>query len=91
VSLPPPWNPRREPLGERLTLATGQPIRVHQEDGGWQVDVDYGSYAEGYHRSREEAIEKATTDAARARTGNSQSRTPKKNRLTLAPGSVSDI
>jgi hypothetical protein len=54
---------RGEPLGQRLTLVETEPIRVHQEDGGWQVD--YGSYAQGYHRSREEAIEKATTDAAR--------------------------
>ena len=54
---------RSEPLDERLTLAQTEPIRVHQEHGSWQVD--YGSYAQGYHRSREEAIEKATTDAAR--------------------------
>jgi len=54
---------RGEPLDQRLTLVEPEPIRVHQEDGLWQVD--YGSYAHGYHRSREEAIEKATTDAAR--------------------------
>ncbi len=53
---------RVEPLGQRLTRVEAEPIRVHQGDGGWQVD--YGSYAQGYHRSREEAIEKATTDAA---------------------------
>jgi len=53
---------RAEPLGQRLTRVEAEPIRVHQGDGGWQVD--YGSYAQGYHRSREEAIEKATTDAA---------------------------
>jgi hypothetical protein len=53
---------RGEPLGQPLTLVETEPIRVHQEDGGWQVD--YGSYAQGYHRSREEAIEKATTAAA---------------------------
>lgn len=55
--------PQRGPLGERLTLAETEPIRVHQEDGGWQVD--YGSYAQGYHRGREEAIETASAAAAR--------------------------
>jgi len=54
---------KRGPLGERLTLAETEPIRVHEEDGGWQID--YGSYARGYHRSREEAIEEATTAVAR--------------------------
>jgi len=46
----------------KLHAQTAGPIRVHQEDGGWQVD--YGSYVQGYHRSLEEAIEQATTAAA---------------------------
>jgi hypothetical protein len=60
----PPSQRSAEPQSthERL-IAQTEPIRVHQEHGSWQVD--YGSYAQGYHRSREEAIEKATTDAAR--------------------------
>ena len=45
------------------TLAETEPIRVHEEAGGWQVD--YGSYAQSYHDSRQEAIEKATVAAAR--------------------------
>jgi len=45
------------------TPAETAPIRVHEEAGGWQVD--YGSYAQSYHDSREEAIEKATVAAAR--------------------------
>jgi len=45
------------------TLAETAPIRVHEEAGGWQVD--YGSYAQSYHDSRQEAIEKATVAAAR--------------------------
>lgn len=59
--------PESGPLGEGATLAETEPIRVHQEDGGWQVD--YGSYVQGYHCGREEAIEKATTDAARENRG----------------------
>jgi Uncharacterized protein conserved in bacteria (DUF2188) len=54
---------RRGPRGERLTLAETEPIPVHEEDGGWQVD--YGSYVQEYHRSREEAIEEATAAVAR--------------------------
>jgi Uncharacterized protein conserved in bacteria (DUF2188) len=45
------------------TLAETAPIRVHEEAGGWQVD--YGSYAQSYHDTRQEAIEKATAAAAR--------------------------
>lgn len=45
------------------TPAERAPIRVHEEAGGWQVD--YGSYAQSYHATREEAIEKATAAAAR--------------------------
>jgi hypothetical protein len=48
---------------ESPTLAETAPIRVHEEAGGWQVD--YGSYAQSYHDSRQEAIEKATVAAAR--------------------------
>jgi hypothetical protein len=51
------------PRGERSTVAGATPIRVHRKDGGWQVD--YGSYVQGYHAGREEAIEQATTAAAR--------------------------
>jgi hypothetical protein len=53
---------QRGPLGEQLTDAELEPIRVHMEHGGWQVD--YGSYAQGYHDSREEAIAEAITAAA---------------------------
>ena len=52
---------QRGPLGERLTDAELEPIRVHKKRGAWQVD--YGSYAQGYHASREEAIEAAMTAA----------------------------
>ena len=45
------------------TRAETGPIRVHEEAGGWQVD--YGSYSQSYHDSRQEAIEKATISAAR--------------------------
>jgi hypothetical protein len=45
------------------TPAETGPIRVHEEPGGWQVD--YGSYAQSYHATRQEAIEKATVAAAR--------------------------
>ena len=45
------------------TSAETAPIRVHEEAGGWQVD--YGSYAQSYHLSRQDAIEKATAAAAR--------------------------
>ena len=36
---------------------------MHRADAGWQVD--YGSYVQGYHLDRDEAIESATTAAAR--------------------------
>jgi hypothetical protein len=52
---------QRGPLGEHLTDAELKPIRVHKKRGSWQVD--YGSYAQGYHASREEAIEAAMTHA----------------------------
>jgi hypothetical protein len=49
-------------LGEQLTDAEILPIRVHTRDGScWQVD--YGSYVQGYHDSREEAIAKAMAAA----------------------------
>ena len=54
---------QRGPLGEGLTLAETKPIRVHREAGTWQVD--YGSYVQGYHGSRGEAIETATAAAER--------------------------
>ena len=50
------------PLAERHSLAKAA-IRVHEEDGDWQVD--YGSYAQGHNRSRKEAVEEATIAAAR--------------------------
>jgi hypothetical protein len=53
----------RGPLGEGLTVAETEPIRVHQYAGEWQVD--YGSYAQGYHGSRREAIEAAAVAAER--------------------------
>ena len=53
---------QRGPLGEHLTDAELLPIRVHTEDGCcWQVD--YGSYVQGYHDSREEAIVEALAAA----------------------------
>lgn len=53
---------QRGPLGEQLTDAEILPIRVHTQDGRcWQVD--YGSYAQGYHGSREEAIGRAMAAA----------------------------
>jgi hypothetical protein len=54
---------QRGPLGEGLTLAETKPIRVHQSAGEWQVD--YGSYVQGYHGSRSEAIETAAAAAER--------------------------
>jgi len=48
---------QRGPRGEHLTDAELEPIRVHTQRGAWQVD--YGSYAQGYHDSREEAIAEA--------------------------------
>jgi hypothetical protein len=48
-------------LGERLTDAELQPIRVHAKGGTWRVD--YGSYAQGHFDSREEAIGAAVTAA----------------------------
>lgn len=53
---------QRGPLGEQLTDAELLPIRVHSNDGSrWQVD--YGSYAQGYHDGREEAIAEALAAA----------------------------
>ena len=48
---------QRGPLGEHLTDAELRPIRVHTKGGTWRVD--YGSYAQGHHGSREEAIKTA--------------------------------
>jgi hypothetical protein len=45
------------------TAAERRPIRVHRTDLGWQVD--YGSYVQGYHASRDAAIEEATQAARR--------------------------
>ena len=52
---------QRGPLGEQLTDAELKPIRVHTQGGTWRVD--YGSYVQGHHVSREEAIETALTAA----------------------------
>jgi hypothetical protein len=41
----------------RSTIAERQPILVHHIDDGWQVD--YGSEAQGYHRSQSDALEAA--------------------------------
>jgi Uncharacterized protein conserved in bacteria (DUF2188) len=41
--------------------AETDPIKVFPRDGKWLVD--YGSYAHGYHQTREEALEKATRAA----------------------------
>ena len=47
------------PLGEALTDAEIAPIRVHRvAGGGWAVD--FGSYVQGYHPTRDEAIAAAT-------------------------------
>jgi hypothetical protein len=48
-------------MGEDLTDAELEPIRVHFEHGVWKVD--YGSYAQGFHDSREEAIAEAMIGA----------------------------
>jgi hypothetical protein len=53
---------QRGPLGERLTDAELRPIRVHAKAGTWRVD--YGSYVQGHHGNREEAIEAAVRAAA---------------------------
>jgi hypothetical protein len=45
------------------TDAEAGPIVVHETTTGWQVD--YGSYAQGYHPSREEATEAAVEAAKR--------------------------
>jgi hypothetical protein len=45
------------------TAAEREPILVHKTKRGWQVD--YGSYAQGYHLTREKAIEEATRAAQR--------------------------
>jgi hypothetical protein len=39
------------------------PIRVFLSDGYWRVD--YGSYADGFHATRTEAVATATVVAAR--------------------------
>jgi hypothetical protein len=54
---------QRGPLGERLTDAELEPIRVHTKGGAWQID--YGSYVQGYHDTREDAIATALTAATR--------------------------
>jgi hypothetical protein len=53
---------QRGPLGEHLTDAELKPIRVYTADSTWRVD--YGSYVQGHHSSREEAIDEAITAAA---------------------------
>lgn len=52
---------QRGPLGEQLTDAELEPIRVRMETGTSRVD--YGSYVQGHLGSREEAIEAALTAA----------------------------
>ncbi len=51
------------PAGRALTDSELEPIRVHAEGGPWLVD--YGSYVQGHHGSREEAIGAATTAVLR--------------------------
>ena len=46
-----------------LKSASEPPIRVFQSDGFWRVD--YGSYIDGFHATRTEAVAKATAAAAR--------------------------
>ena len=43
-------------------MAETDPIRVYPRDGQWLVD--YGSYAHGFHSTREQAVTTATTAAA---------------------------
>lgn len=62
-SEPPADERQLGPLGEPLTDAEIKPIRVHRKGASWQVD--YGSYVQTYHDSREEAIGAATTAAKR--------------------------
>ncbi len=51
------------PAGRALTDSELEPIRVHAEGGPWLVD--YGSYVQGHHGSRKEAIGAATTAVLR--------------------------
>jgi len=56
------------PLGEALTDAEIAPIRVHRAArGGWAVD--FGSYVQGYHPTREAAVAAATLAAEREQRG----------------------
>ena len=62
LALPPDAPPTQGPLGEQLTQAEMLPIRVHSDEKGRWL-VDYGSYAQGYHATRREAIEEAARAA----------------------------
>jgi hypothetical protein len=53
----------REQYTPRPTAAELEPIRVHHTKDGWQAD--YGSYAQGFYRSFDEAIETAMAAADR--------------------------
>jgi hypothetical protein len=44
-------------------LISDPPIRVFFRDGYWRVD--YGSYVDGFHATRAEALEAATVAGAR--------------------------
>jgi hypothetical protein len=44
-----------------VRLADTSPINVTSRNGRWEVN--YGSYAHGYHRTRAEAIQTATLAA----------------------------
>ena len=46
-------------------MAETDPIRVFAKDGKWLID--YGSYAHGYHPTRDEAIKTATRAAQNER------------------------
>jgi hypothetical protein len=46
-----------------MTTISEQPIRVFHDGEYWRVD--YGSYMDGFHATREEAVAEATAAAAR--------------------------
>lgn len=56
------WGP-----SERVRMTETDPIRVFLEEGQWLVD--YGSYARGFHATRDAAIQTATAAARSERRG----------------------
>lgn len=56
------WEP-----SERVRMSETGPIRVYLEEGQWLVD--YGSYAHGFHATRDAAIQTAAAAARSERRG----------------------